>query len=413
MPLYSLYVLCVLLLAYTLNFVDRVVIGILAVPIKSELALSNTQLGLLGGSAFVVFYTTLGIPIGRVADRVNRVGILTVALGLWSAFTALCGLAGTFTVLFLSRLGVGVGEAGGVAPAYALLSDYFAPRTRARALAVFSLGIPVGSALGFLLGAHIAALHGWRMAFIVLGISGLVLAPLLAVSVRDPRRGRTPAGIAPPPPLRLVVALLAAKPSFWFLALGAAFSSLIGYGLLFWLPSFFHTSYGMALIDIGRLLATITFLGGVLGMFLGGVVADRLGPRDPRWYAWVPAAASLVIVPCYALALRLPPGGLTWILYTVPAALQLVWFGPVLSAIQQLVPATMRALASSVFLFVLNVIGLGLGSFVLGYVSDRLHARYGVDALRYAILWGTGCYVIAAAFLLLAAPRIGPDTERT
>jgi MFS family permease len=412
-PAYSLYVLAVLLIVYTFNFVDRVVLGILVAPIKAELHLTDTELGLLGGTAFALFYTSLGVPVGWLADRANRVWIMTTALALWSAFTAVCGLAQGFPGLFLARMGVGVGEAGGVAPAYALLTDYFPPHARARALGFYSLGIPLGSALGLLLGGYIATRFNWRTAFLTLGLAGLLLAPWLLASIREPRRGsydrQPPRGTHPSP--GEVARTLTGKAAFWLLSLGAACGSIMGYGLLFWLPSFFQRSYGMTLLQASRLLGVLLLLGGVAGLLIGGYLADRFAPRSAAAYAWIPGLAFAAILPCYALGVSLPMGPVAFLCYLIAAALQLAWLGPIVTAIQHLVPASMRALASALFLFINNLLGLGLGSLLLGFASDRLAAQFGSASLRYAILGGTGLYVLAAVLLLLAAPRLPREFE--
>ncbi len=410
---YSFYVLGLLTLVYVTNFVDRIVLGILVGPIKSELHLSDSQLGLIGGTAFALFYTALGIPVGWWADRANRVRIMTAALLCWSLFTALTGFAHSFLALFLARLGVGVGEAGGVAPAYALIADYFRPGWRARVLGFFSLGIPVGSALGYLLGGYLTTAFTWRAAFLWLGGAGVVLAPLFLWTVREPERGRFDAAPAArvAPPLTEVWRALAAKPAFWLLSLGAGCGSLMGYGLLFWLPSFFIRSDGMSLLAVSRLLGALLLLGGVPGILLGSYIADRAGARDRRAYALVPALAFLCILPCYALGTALPMGPAAFVCFLVPAALQLVWLGPVIMAIQQLVPAAMRSLASAIFLFIVNLLGLGLGALIIGFASDQLAVRFGNASLRYAILGGTIFYILAAACFLAAARRLQRDFE--
>lgn len=410
---YRLYVLGVLLAVYTFNFIDRVGLAILATPIKLELHLTDTELGLLGGTAFSLFYTALGIPVGWLADRVNRVWIMTAALALWSAFTAVCGLTHSFAALFAARLAVGVGEAGGVAPAYSLIADYFPRQSRARAIGFYSIGVPLGSSLGFFFGGYIATGFGWRAAFVVLGLAGLALAPLLAATVREPARGayERPAPAGRSPSLREVAGKLAGKPAFWLVSLGAACSSIMGYGLLFWLPQFFIRSYAMTLAEVSRLLGTLLLIGGIAGIALGSYLADCLGSRRPGAYALIPAVAFICIPPCYLVGTSLSPGPLAYLCFLIPAALQLAWLGPIIAAIQHLVPATMRALASALFLFINNLLGLGLGSLLLGFASDHLAARFGSASLRYAIQGGTVFYVLAAALLLLAARRLGRDFE--
>jgi predicted MFS family arabinose efflux permease len=410
---YSLYVLGILTLVYITNFIDRIVLGILVAPIKMELNLSDSQLGLLGGTAFALFYTALGIPIGWWADRVNRVRIIAVALLCWSMFTALTGFAHSFLALFLTRLGVGVGEAGGVAPAYALIADYFRPKARARALGFYSLGIPVGSACGYLFGGYLTTAFTWRAAFMLLGAVGVALAPLLLITVREPVRGGQDGSLAalPPPAIREVLRRLVSKPAFWLLSLGAACGSIMGYGLLFWLPSFFMRSDGMSLVQVSRLLGALLLLGGIPGVVLGSYLADRYGARDRRAYALIPALAFFCILPCYAVGTALSMGPTAFVFFLIPSALQLVWLGPVIMAIQQLVPHTMRSLASAVFLFINNLLGLGLGALIIGVASDQLAARFGSASLRYAILGGTGFYVLAACLFLLAAARLQRDFE--
>jgi predicted MFS family arabinose efflux permease len=410
---YSLYVLVLLTLVYITNFVDRIVLGILVGPIKSELHLSDSELGLIGGTAFALFYTALGIPIGWWADRASRVRIMTAAIACWSLFTALTGFAHSFLALFLARLGVGVGEAGGVAPAYSLIADYFRPGWRARVLGFFSLGIPIGSAFGYLLGGYLTTAFTWRTAFLLLGGAGVVLAPVFLMTVREPERGRFDAAPAArkAPPLGEVWRCLAAKPASWLLSLGAGCASIIGYGLLFWLPSFFIRSEGMTLLQVSRLLGALLLLGGVPGILLGSYLADRVGVRDRRAYALVPALAFLCILPCYALGTSLPMGPAAFVCFLVPAALQLVWLGPVITAVQHLVPPTMRSLASAIFLFINNLLGLGLGALIIGVASDQLAARFGSASLRYAILGGTIFYVLAAGCFFAAAARLRRDFE--
>jgi MFS family permease len=411
---YRSYVLLVLVLAYTLNFLDRQIIGILAIPIKTELALTDSQLGLMGGLAFALFYTLLGIPIARFADRANRTWIITAAIGLWSLMTAACGFVHSFGQLFLARMGVGIGEAGGVAPAYSLICDYFPPKARARALSVYSFGIPIGSAVGIVAGGYITTLMSWRMAFIVVGIPGLVVAPLLKLSVREPARGAydqtQPAQAAPS--LRAVIATLTTKPSFWLLSLGSAAASMMGYGLFFWMPSFLMRSFHLKLLQASLGFGAMLLVGGVFGIWFGGFIADRYGQKHKARYALIPALAFLATVPFYAVGVLSSTLWVSVVALVVPTALGLAWLGPVLAAMQQLVPASMRATASALFLFINNLIGIGLGSTLIGLLSDTLRARVGVESLRYAILAGTGFYVVAAALYLIASRRLERDWER-
>ena len=281
-PGYRALVLAMLLLVYTFNFLDRQILGILAQPIKLELGLTDTQLGALGGIAFALLYSTLAVPLALVADRTSRTWVVTISLAVWSGFTALCGMATGFWQFFIFRLGVGVGEAGGVAPSYAIISDYFPPEKRARALAIYSLGIPVGLAAGSLLGGWIAGAVNWRWAFGTVGVAGLVLAPIFRLVVKEPSRG----AYDPAPTERVrvsaVFAILASKPSFWLMGFAASLSSLCGYGLAFWMPSVLIRSFGFSLLDASRFLGSLLLVGGISGVLLGGVLADKLGPRDRK-----------------------------------------------------------------------------------------------------------------------------------
>lgn len=409
---YRIRVMFMLVLVYTFNFIDRQIVGILAVPIKTDLGLTDTQLGLMGGLAFALFYTALGIPVAMLADRANRVWIMSIALAIWSFMTAICGLAQNFWHLFLARLGVGIGEAGGVAPAYSLVSDYFPSSQRARALSVYSFGIPIGSALGIFLGGYLATKIDWRYAFFAVGIAGLVLVPIFRLTVREPERGRYDAGASTQAAaFGEIVSVLTSKPSFWLVSLGASASSMMGYGLFFWLPSFFVRSYDFTLLEASQFYGGILLIGGLAGTWLGGFLADKLGRSRRSAYVLVPAVAFVATVPFYVFALTTEMLVLTFLAMLVPTALGLAWLGPVLSAIQHVAPPNMRATASAIFLFINNLIGIGLGTYAIGLVSDTLTTRFGDDSLKYAILAGTGFYVIAAGFFFWSARYLAEDWE--
>ena len=290
-------VLTVLLVAYIFNFLDRQILGILAQPIKDDLGLSDTEFGAIGGLAFALLYSVLGVPLSYLADRTSRSWVIAGALTVWSGFTALCGTATSFWQLFLYRLGVGVGEAGGVAPSYALIADYFPPHKRARALGIFSLGVPIGLGAGTLLGAYIAALIDWRAAFLIMGVAGIAFAPLLRWVARDvPRQSVSSTETTS---LTSVFAVLARKPAFWLMAFAASCSSLIGYGLALWVPSILMRSFGLDIIGAGQFMGSLLLIGGTLGVLAGGFLADRLGHADRRWYARLPAIAWLITAPFF------------------------------------------------------------------------------------------------------------------
>ncbi|MFK8016495.1 MAG: spinster family MFS transporter [Gammaproteobacteria bacterium] len=406
------FVMFMLVLVYAFNFIDRQIIGILAVPIKAELGLSDSQLGLMGGLAFAVFYTTLGIPIAMLADRYSRTWILTVSLTVWSAMTAVCGLVTNFWQLFLARLGVGIGEAGGVAPSYSLICDYFPGPQRARAISVYSFGIPIGSALGMVFGGFIASRIDWRYAFFAVGLAGVVLAPIFKLTVPEPVRGQfDEGGRVESSSLGVTLRTLWGKPSFWFMALGASSASMMGYGIFFWLPSFFVRSFDLPLLDASLLFGAILLFGGLAGIWLGGWLGDRFGKRDRRAYALVPAIAFVATIPFFAAAMLSTNLWLTVGLLMIPIALSLTWLGPLVSAVQHIVGPGMRATTSAIYLFINNLLGLGVGTFALGLLSDKLTVRFGDDALRYSILSGTLFYVMAAIFLWFASRWLRQDWE--
>ena len=405
-------VLAMLLLVYVFNFVDRQILSILAAPIQRDLALNDAQMGLLGGLAFALLYSTLAVPLAIVADRTSRTWVITVSLVLWSGFTALCGLAQGFWHIFLARLGVGIGEAGGVAPSYALIGDYFPSEKRASALSIYSLGIPLGSAAGVLAGGYIAAAVDWRLAFFAVGAGGLLLAPLFRLLVRD-RVRPAPASLQPAvdhaPTLRQTAIVLARKPSFWLLSFGAACSSMLGYGIAFWLPSLLQRSFGFDLIQASQFFGALLLIGGVIGVLGGGLLGDRLGHRNKAFYAWLPGVAFFLGAPLFALGILSSSATAAFLLFLVPQALAYVWLGPVLSAVQHLVAPASRSLASALFLLINNLIGLGGGIYFLGALSQWLTPIYATEALRYSMLYSLALYGVAALLMSLAGRSLPRD----
>jgi predicted MFS family arabinose efflux permease len=404
-------VLLLLLFAYVFNFIDRNIVGVLAVPIREEFNLSDTALSQLG-IAFGIFYAVIAIPIACAADRKSRVNIIAGAVALWSLFTAACGMVQNYTQLVVSRMGVAVGEAGGIAPSYSLISDYFPREKRSRALAFYSLGIPIGSALGVFFGGWLAAHLSWRSAFVIVGLLGLPAALLIKLLIPEPERGRFDAA-APvaAPPGRDVARALFANPSFWLLSFGAASGSILGYGLIFWLPSFFNRSFSLTIEQVGWFYGSIVLVGGALGTWLGGWLGDRLGAERPGGYALIPAVCFLITAPTFALGLFAPNLWLAWLLFTIGQILALAWLGPVITAVQHIVIPSMRATASASFLFVNNLIGIAFGIYFLGWFSDAMKAAHGSDSLRYSILYGLVFYLLAAVFYLFAAARLRRDIK--
>ncbi|QTC89899.1 spinster family MFS transporter [Brevundimonas goettingensis] len=402
---YARLVLGMLLLVYTFNWLDRQILGILAPAIKAELHLTNTQLGMLGGIAFAALYSTLAIPLAVVADKTSRTWVITLSMIVWSGFTALCGMAGGFAQLFLFRLGVGVGEAGGVAPSYALISQYFPPERRARAIAVYSMGIPVGLACGVLFGAAIAKAVDWRAAFVVVGVAGALIAPIFRLIVKEPPKAPVAARV----PVGQVFAVLSKKPSFWLLAFASAMSSTAGYGLAFWTPSLLIQTFQFDLTVVSWFLGSLLLIGGVAGVLLGGVLADRLGKGDKGAYARVSSIAWLITAPLFIAGFLSPSPMIAWAALLIPNALNVLFVGPVMTATQHLVPAQMRATAAACFLLINNLIGIGAGSWLLGGLSDAMKPHFGDEALRWSAIALVCLYFVASALALLAVKPLRKD----
>ena len=387
---YRNYVLGMLTLVYVFNFVDRQLLVILQESIKKELRLSDTQLGLLSGFTFAIFYVTMGIPIARLADKGNRRNIVTASLGLWSLMTAFSGMARNFIQLLLARIGVGVGEAGGSPPAHAMLSDYFPASKRSTALSIYSTGIYFGILIGFLMGGYLNQRLGWRVAFFAVGIPGIVFGLLFYTTVREPRRGATDVGEVrgaadEAPSFGKVLTVLYSSKTFVFLALATGLHVFCIYGLLNWAPSFLARIHGMKNSQIGALLGPIFGIGGAVGSFAGGFLTDHYGRRDRRLYLKIPAYAILLSIVFAAGALFLPNMSLSIVCLGCCASLHSMYLGPSVSVAHSLVPASMRALTSAVLFLVLNLIGLGFGPLVVGIISDRLAPALGVESLRWGM----------------------------
>ncbi len=406
---YARYVLGVLFVVYVFNFVDRQILSILLEPIKRDLGASDTAMGFLSGIAFALFYTTAGIPIARWADTGTRRSVIALGLAVWSAMTALSGLARSFAQLALARVGVGIGEAACSPPAHSLIADYFPPERRATALAIYSMGIHVGILVGFLAGGWINEYFGWRQAFFVVGLPGIALALVVRLSVAEPARGMAEGRAAEeqPPPVAEVLGFLWRRRSFRHLSLAAALSSFAGYGAATWSPAFLIRVHQMGTGEVGTWLGLITGLAGAGGALLGGALGDRAGRADQRWYLWLPAAATLLGVP-FAAAFFLWPQAHQALLFLIPSTLAgAMWLGPTFSVTQGLARLRMRAVASAILLFVINLIGLGLGPQSVGILNDHVFADRGPEAVRYSLvsvvvvmnLWAGLHFLLAARSL--------------
>ncbi|MBF66204.1 MAG: MFS transporter [Gammaproteobacteria bacterium] len=412
---YRTYVLAVLVAVYVFNFLDRQIVTILAEPIKNELGLSDTQIGLMTGLAFAIFYTVLGIPIARLADRASRVNVITAALVIWSGMTALCGIAQNFIQILSARIGVGVGEAGCSPPAHSLIADYYPPDERASALSIYALGIPIGSLLGLLAGGWVAEFYGWRTAFLVVGLPGVLLAIVLKLTVMEPIRGMSDpgdTGAQKQPPLLPTVKTLLGNKTILHIAMGGALTSFVGYGLGQWLPAFFIRLHSMGLAETATYYGLVNGLASMAGTFLGGTLSDRWAIRDQRVYTWLPGIGILISFPFYFAALIVDDWRVAIAILLVPSFLNSLWLGPAFGTVQNLAPQPMRALASAILLFILNIIGLGFGPFLVGVLSDVLTPSYGEESLRYAIIIATAAYFWAGAHFLLAGRTIVADLKR-
>lgn len=408
---YSSYVLAVLLVVYVVNFVDRQVLAILLEDIKADLQVSDTALGLLSGLAFALFYTLAGIPIARWADRGSRRLIVALGLALWSGMTALSGLAQNFAQLALARVGVGVGEAAGSPPSHSLISDYFPPERRATALSIYAMGIYLGVMLGYLAGGWLNQAFDWRTAFIVVGLPGLPLALLVRFTIREPPRGLSERGPVDTRPVELpeVARFLLRRRSFLYLVLAASCQSLTGYAVLAWGPTFLARVHGMTSGEIGVWVGLITGLGGALGAYLGGRLTDRLSTRDVRWTMWIPALVSLLGVPFAIPFLLLDDRRLALAAFLPFYLLGAMYVGPLWSMAQSLVKVRMRALASALLLFILNLVGLGLGPLVVGFLNDLLGPELGAEAIRYSLLAVTLVGGLASLFFWLGGRHYAQD----
>jgi len=393
-PRYRNYVLFILTCGYVLNFVDRQVMTILLEPIKAEFGASDTQMGLISGLAFALFYATLGVPVARLADRWSRRNVLAISMATWSAVTAACGTAGSFWQLALLRVGVGIGEAGGTPPSQSLLTDYFPKERRAFAQGVLATAPNIGVLVGLFGGALIAEAFGWRTVFFVFGVPGVGLALLLFFTVKEPIKVK-PQGLEADRSMMSAVSGIVRLPSFFLIALGVGFAAIPGYGLGVWSPSFLVRVHGMSLVDAGLWLGIIGLSGGTVGTILSGVLADRLALRDNRWQLWIPAVGLMVALPLQALFLLWPASAVFTIAgKTAPVALVFMglssvfacfWIAPSYAAVQNLVPSHWRTQASALLLLVFNLLGLGLGPLLVGMLSDGL-ASFGAASVRWALL---------------------------
>lgn len=410
---YRRYVLLILTLVYAFNFIDRQILGILSPFIKQDLGLSDFQLGLLKGFAFALLYTVVGIPIAWLADRYSRVNIVTISLSVWSGFTALSGLASNFTQLAIARVGVGIGEAGGSPPSHSIISDLYNPTERAKALAIYSLGIPFG-----IMAAYFAAaffLSGgqtdWRSVMIAVGVPGIALAILMKLTVKDPTRAVAPSGSTASMRFSQALTTLLKIPTWWGMCLGISFGSFGNYAISTWIIDFYVRIHSD--INIGHLLIAFGIVNGTayaLGVWLGGVIADKWGSVNRRGYALLPTYAMIIGVPCFVISLYVGNGWLSIAFLTVLLFTSGMYLGPCFAIAQTLAPINARAMSTALFFFVLNIIALGGGPTLVGYLSQMFtETMGGAEGLKLALTLLVVPYILSILTFYWSSTKIEKD----
>jgi len=405
--------LFVLFLIGTSNFADRNVIGVLLEPIKAEFGVSDASLGLLSGVSFALFYATLGLPVAHWADRGDRRLIITLALGIWTVMTALCGLAQSFWQLVLVRVGVGAGEAGAVPPAQSLIVDYYSPDRRGRAIGIFMLSSTAGYVLGIVIGGWIAEAHGWRAAFLFVGLPGLVLAILARFVLKEPRH--LPQFSVAKRPQESVIRVFRAlylKSTYRRIVYGMVLYYLVAYGALVFSTSFMMRVHGMTVAEAGATFGAISAIGAVIGNLLGGNFADRLAKKDIAWLARLPGWGLLISLPLYEAAFLAPSTWLMGICFFLAGVLLNGVVPPMYTALHAVCGSSSRALAVAIALFFANLIGLGLGPVITGLLSDGLAQTYGpATGLRYALMVVVLMFVPSSFFMFRATRSMPAEVE--
>ena len=405
------YTLLMLVLVFTSSHVDRQIMGILGQPIKESLLISDTQLGLLTGIMFAVFYATLGMPMAMWADRNNRRNLISFSVFLWSLMTAMCALATNFLQLLLLRIGVGVGEAGSNPPSHSIIADLYPPEKRSTAMAIFGTGINWGILIGFLVGGWINEWYGWQAAFVIVGLPGILLALLVRFTVVEPPRGHSEA-------LQQEVA----APGFWevvgfiwrnsvlrHIVVAGALVSFAGYASVIWIPIYLVRIHDMGTGEVGSYLALLIGVGGAIGIYLGGRIADFMAARrGQQWLPWVVAISSLITLPLLFIAFMATTPMMAIAAYALPAMLGTLYVAPGFALIQNSTPLEMRSVAAAINLFVTNIIGLGLGPFTVGFFSDVFSQSYGEDGLR----WGLATTIVILIWGVIHYWRCGVMIKR-
>ncbi len=403
--------LSLLVVLYVINYIDRQILSVLLEPIKQDLGVSDTAMGLLTGLAFALFYTTAGIPIARLADRGSRRNVIIAGVLVWSAMTAVCGLARNFLQLAVARVGVGIGEATLSPAAHSLIADAFPPERRATALATYNIGGNIGIMFGFMLGGFIGEAFGWRIAFFVVGLPGLAAAAVVRLALHEPARGRLEGMVddASTPGLLEVFRHMTRQKTFRHLCLSASLYSFAAYGFTIWGATFLIRVHGMSLSETGLAMGLIQGLGGGFGTYLGGRLADRWARNDERFLVWIPAVGGALAVPLLAVFLFAPDRSLALGAYAIAMVFSVFFVGPCYAIAQSLARLRMRAQAAAMLMFAINLIGLGIAPLAVGMLNDALAATYGDEAIRYSLMITGGAALWAVIHSLLASRSVRDD----
>src|SRR4051794_10546063 len=405
------YVLALLIVVYALNFLDRTIFNVLIEPIKKEFSLSDTTMGLLAGFGFVLFYSLLGIPIARVADRLNRRNIVAIAFAFWSAMTFLCGIASSVATLAMARIGVGIGESAGTPASQSMIADLFNKNERPRALGVFAIGTYLGVFLGYFIGGYVNQHYGWRMAFFAAGLPGIALAAVLWLTVSEPKRGGM-AETFTPEPIGPTLGFLASQRTFVIVLIGFCLTTYTNYATAVWIPPFLARIHHLTSAEIGTYAGTFKGLCGMAGTLTGGLVVAHISSRDDRWKLWAPAITSGLAGPVFAVCMLTPD------FTTMVAALALASFlvgfhlGPIFAIAQTVARPSMRALASAIMLLMAAGFGQGVGPLAVGMLNDALKNDYGAQAVRYWLLSAAVTTTLGALLFIWAARSIRGDIQR-
>lgn len=407
----------VLLTVYVFNFLDRQIVAILAEPIARDLSLNDAQIGVLTGLSFALFYTVMGLPIARYADRpkTDRVRLIAIAMAVWSAMTALCGFAGSYAQLLLARIGVGVGEAGCTPPAHSLITDIAPPEKRARAFAIYQLGPPIGGLIGMVLGGILADTIGWRNAFIVVGLPGIVLAFIVTLLLRDPRRlgaASKPVATMPEIGTRMAFRAIFASRAMRRLLVAGAIASFSVYGILIWTAIFFQRSYGLTAGETGIWFGLVNGIASIAGVWFGGVIGDRERKRGAHHLLSLVSVALMLSVPFYLVAFAVTDWRMSLAMLFPAILLNFLYIAPYYSAVQGLVPPAARATASAVILFLQNLVGVGIGPVLLGVASDLLKPQFGEESVRYVLVLSSAVGLIAGLVLWSARKFLPNELDR-